>query len=489
MRLSPRAWFASPFFPWVTGGVLTVLAVPEIRRMDAMSPVILAATFAATVPLIWRRSHPAVAYVSVAGSFASWLTWGQLWVTACVAGSLGFFTLARHRVTAPFVLAACGAAGAFLVNWLRILRGYYGQYGPEALTATHFVDGFMIAVAIVATVSLGDALRSREETRKVRDTAQARLIAEERRRAVAEERAVIARELHDVVAHSVSVIALQAESATYTTPDLSPQARDGFQQIAASARSSLTELRQLLGVLRSGTAVYGAAQPQLPGGADLASGTALASGAQVPGGAKLGGAAELPGGVGLSGGVEPAGGASLAGGARLGGGAELAGGVERGGGVEPAGGASLAGGAELAPQPSLADLEHLMAQHRAAGGSVTLRTAGARGDLPGTLELTAYRIVQEALTNVRRHAPGAHAMVDVEYRPGRLDLSVADDGSAPAPAPRPEAVPGHGLAGMRERAALLGGRLTVGQEPGGGFRVAAELPVRRPAGAASGGAS
>ncbi|GAA0465416.1 sensor histidine kinase [Streptomyces olivaceiscleroticus] len=409
MRVSPRAWFASPLFPWCTGGVLTVLVVPEIRRMDAMSPVILAATFAATVPLMWRRSHPAVAYVSVLGSFASWLTWGQLWATACVAGSLGFFTLARHRVAAPFALAVCGVAGAFLVNFLRILRGYYGS---ESLTAAHFVDGFMIAVAIVGTVSLGDALRSREETRKVRDAAQARLIEEERRRAVVEERAVIARELHDVVAHSVSVIALQAESATYTTPGLSPQARDGFQQIAASARSSLAELRQLLGVLRSHTDLFGT------------------------GGAVSGG--------------------------------------------------RTSGGAELAPQPSLADLEHLMTQHRAAGGSVTLRTAGEIGDLPGTLELTAYRIVQEALTNVRRHAPGAHAVVDLEYRPDRLDLTVADDGSEPAP--HPGATPGHGLAGMRERAALLGGRLTAGPQPGGGFRVAAELPVRRPAGAASGAA-
>ncbi|MEK8144056.1 hypothetical protein NKH18_25715 [Streptomyces sp. M10(2022)] len=110
MRVSPRALFASPAFPWVTGGLLTFLVVPEVRRMDAMSPVILASTFAATLPLIWRRSHPVVAYASAGGSLLSWLVWEQLWATALVAGSLGFFTLARRRVANPFVLAVGGRA-------------------------------------------------------------------------------------------------------------------------------------------------------------------------------------------------------------------------------------------------------------------------------------------------------------------------------------------------------------------------------------------
>jgi len=126
-----------------------------------------------------------------------------------------------------------------------------------------------------------------------------------------------------------------------------------------------------------------------------------------------------------------------------------------------------------APQPSLAALGELLGQHRAVDGSAELRVSGEEIPLPASWELSAYRIVQEALTNVRRHAPGAHAVVEVDHRPGLLRVRVGDDGPGPppaTPAAEPAGRPGHGLVGMRERAALLGGRLTTGRGPAGSAR-------------------
>nr|WP_319693623.1 ATP-binding protein [Streptomyces sp. ME19-01-6] len=141
----------------------------------------------------------------------------------------------------------------------------------------------------------------------------------------------------------------------------------------------------------------------------------------------------------------------------------------------------------MSPQPTLDHLDALLEQHRAVGGAAELRISGERAARPASWELSAYRIVQEALTNARRHAPGARTVVDIAYRSGRLTLRIADDGPGPEGstdrmAADPEAVvpeaavPGHGLAGMRERAALLGGSLSARPGPDGGFEVEAELP-------------
>jgi signal transduction histidine kinase len=243
------------------------------------------------------------------------------------------------------------------------------------------------------------------------------------------ERARIARELHDVVAHSVSMIAVQAETAPYTMEDLSPQARAGYTEIAKTAREALVEMRRLLSVLRAD------AKPE-PDAAN-------------------------------------------------------------------------------SPQPRLDRLPDLIDQHRGAGGHVDLAVHGDPRDLSTTIELSAYRIVQEALTNARRHAPGAGVHVDLVFLPDRLAVRVRDDGaSAPtqvlnreAPAARtaildpagptpvdghgdghgdgrtrvqaPDAAGGHGLVGMRERATMLGGRFSAGPAAEGGFLVEAELPLTR----------
>ncbi|WP_435843672.1 sensor histidine kinase [Streptomyces fradiae] len=241
---------------------------------------------------------------------------------------------------------------------------------------------------------MADAIRSREESGQARETAQRELIAMERRHAAAAERASIARELHDIVAHAVSVIAVQAESATYTTPNLSPEAREGFQQIAGSARSALSELRQLLTVLRTDG----------PSGKERA---------------------------------------------------------------------------PVVPQPTMESLGILLATHRLSGGEVDLRTEGTRPvALPPSLELTVYRIVQEALTNARRHAPGARVLIRLDYSSKQLRVRIVDDGPGPRPLP-PPGKQGYGLSGMQERASLLGGRLAYGAAgPEGGFLIQAELPVR-----------
>jgi signal transduction histidine kinase len=196
------------------------------------------------------------------------------------------------------------------------------------------------------------------------------------------ERARIARELHDVVAHHISMISVQAETARVATPGMPEAGARQLQAIGDTARTALAEMRRLLGVLR-----------------------------------------------------EDAGG-------------------------EPT----------RAPQPGLNQLLALVDESR-AGASTRLIVHGRVAPLDPGIELTAYRIVQEALTNARRHAPGAAVDVEVDYAGDRLHLRVRDNG------PGARAEGGHGLLGMRERIATVGGELRVGPAPAGGFLVEATLPV------------
>jgi signal transduction histidine kinase len=210
-------------------------------------------------------------------------------------------------------------------------------------------------------------------------------------RALLEERQRIARELHDVVAHHMSVIAIQAEAAPYKTADPPPELVESFGEIRASALAGLAELRRVLGVLRTG---------------------------------------------------------------------------------EPG----------TAPQPGLAELDTLLDSARSGGVSVAVTCSGNPVDLPEGVDLSAYRIVQEALSNAMRHAPGSQVQVHVTYRPDGLALEIRNDAVASvlvASGAR-EAGGGHGLVGMRERATMLGGSLDAGPTADGGFRVAAVLPVRHP---------
>jgi signal transduction histidine kinase len=234
---------------------------------------------------------------------------------------------------------------------------------------------------------------------RVRRSSDRQLEEQERRhsgeRALLEERQRIARELHDVVAHHMSVIAIQAEAAPYKTADPPPELVESFGEIRASALAGLTELRRVLGVLRTGEA-----------------GTA--------------------------------------------------------------------------PQPGMADLDSLLDSARSGGVSVTVTCSGDAVPLPEGVDLSAYRIVQEALSNAMRHAPGSSVVVQVAYQPDSLGLEIRND--APAMNGAPVLVPsetraaggGHGLVGMRERATMLGGSLDAGPTGDGGFLVSAVLPVSSP---------
>jgi signal transduction histidine kinase len=207
-------------------------------------------------------------------------------------------------------------------------------------------------------------------------------------RAILEERARIARELHDIVAHHMSVIAVRTETAPFRIPELPPAARQDMAETSAIAREALSEMRRLLGVLR---------------GAD--------------------------------------------------------------------------GGGELAPQPGIDRLEALIASVRGAGLDVGLQVRGGERPLPSGVELSAYRIVQEALSNTLRHAPGARATVEVDYQPDHLLLRVHNDAPAAGRVTSGPASPGQGIIGMRERAAMLGGELVAEPTPEGGYLVKATLPL------------
>jgi signal transduction histidine kinase len=205
------------------------------------------------------------------------------------------------------------------------------------------------------------------------------------------ERARIARELHDVVAHHISMISVQAEIARLTTPGMPTEGAKRLAAIGDTARTALTEMQRLLDVLRSDAA------------------------------------------------------------------------------TEPT----------RKPQPGLDQLNELIDEARDAGGASTrLIVRGRVVSLDAGLELSAYRIIQEALTNARRHAPGAAVDVELLYTGDALHLRVRDNGPGP---PDGATAAGHGLLGMRERAAMVGGTLSTGRARTGGFLVEATLPIAEPA--------
>jgi signal transduction histidine kinase len=285
------------------------------------------------------------------------------------------------------------AAAVALVAVAYLFAGRYGRSWSAVFALPFLVNvvapfseifsratSVLLFVVVVGALALGDA-RQRGEAVAERDEAQ-------RDHALLEERARIARELHDVVAHHVSMIAVQAETARLTTPDLTEEGKERFKAIGDTARDSLIELRRLLGMLREGAP----------------------------------------------------------------------------------------GGAERAPQPGLDDLEALVDAAREAGTTVRLTMIGSPDALSPGVDLTAYRIAQEALTNARRHAPGADVDVELRYEADTLHLEVRDDGQGAISESE-----GHGIVGMRERAEMIGGRLEAGPREGGGFSVLADLPIKEPA--------
>ena len=339
------------------------------------------------VPFVFHRRFP-VAAITVACcalvlyAVGRYNAYPGLPIFVLVAG------ISLHSTRRRALLAAGLAAVALSVAvWLQ----------PERVATASTWVASLLAVAVAWL--WGENLRNRRARWAAMEERARRLEAEREerdRQAVTDERLRIARELHDVVAHSMSVIAVQSGVANHVIDSRPAQARQALATIEATSRSALVELRRLLGVLRQGD--------------------------------------------------------------------------------DPV--------ASLEPNPGMAEIGRLADQIRSAGVKVELKVEGEPGELPPGVDLSAFRIAQEGLTNVLKHGGGV-ARVLVRYSPGAVAVEIADDGRAGTDGAPAEGT-GHGLIGMRERVAVFGGQLTAGPVPGGGYRMAARLPYAAAAGAGEG---
>lgn len=347
-----------------------------------------AAALAMTLPLVWRRVAPIA-------------------VLALVFVPLLFMAAAGYVLNSSYImlvlLAAFSAVGAYcerrravaglglgllLLAALLVVENVVAAEGDDAAA----LDDLIFLAAILGVVwALAVALRERSTRAGELEERAGRLEREREQRAraaVAEERARIARELHDVVAHSISVIAVQTGSLRRRLRHERPEDAEELSAVEQTARQALTEMRRMLGLLRTDD--------------------------------------------------------------------------ER-----------LA----LTPQPGIEQVDRLVEQVREAGLTVELDIGGARRPLPPGVDLAAYRILQEALTNVLKHAGSVRARVGVRFTERELELQITDDGRG---ASGDANGGGHGLVGMRERVALYGGSLDAAPDPAGGFAVRATLPIPAP---------
>ncbi|HEU5421857.1 MAG TPA: histidine kinase [Streptosporangiaceae bacterium] len=375
-----------PRGPLIVAALLAVSALIALpRQWSALGPALPLVALAATAPVALIRRYPAAAISVLLAAGAAFMIFGRLvWPVPAIAGWL------LALAACPLVLSRRGAVWALAVSELAVLTAA-GVPGASPWDAT-----LAEALAVVAAWGAGETLRARRRAAADHAAAAARLRDLGEREVLARERAAIARELHDVVAHHVSMIAVRAGTAPYAIDGLPGPGAEAFGEIAQQARTALTELRVVLGVLRD------------PGRAS-----------------------------------------------------------------------------EAAPQPGLADVPGLLARARSAGTNVTSEQAGLARPLPGSVELCGYRIVQEAVTNAGRHAPGSQVRVTLGYQQAALAVTVRNDAPAPARLAARDPVPaaGFGLTGLRERVAMLGGQITAGPDGAGGFAVSAVLPA--PPGAAA----
>ncbi|MFJ3204287.1 sensor histidine kinase [Streptomyces sp. NPDC086989] len=394
---APKAW--QRMLPYVVVGVFVVSLLPATIAVltndyKAGGGWAGALGVAQTVPLLLAvtRPVPAWALVLVADTVGAVVlahadevaghAWP--WTPMSIVGYLVLMICLGLRASVRTLVGVWLVTGA-----VGVVLGFYEPDGVTTTAALLFVlSGSFLAVT-GALRRIGDAQARVAEQESVNE-------AERARRTLLEERARIARELHDVVAHHMSVITVQADSAPYRLPGMPGPVQEEFTAIAASARESLSEMRRLLTVLR---------------------------------------------GDGTNG---------------------------------EAGGAG-----ELAPQPGIGRIQQLVEATVRAGQPVELSlAAGAERAAPPAVDLSAYRIVQEALANVVRHAPGAETRVSVTHDTSEVLVLVVNGPAARDAARALESSgTGHGLVGMQERVRLTGGTLDTGPLPDGGFRVAARLPL------------
>jgi signal transduction histidine kinase len=395
---------AAPRAPAVTGALLGLFAVFEmLARFTGRSTraqftgatvnsplvtpgasarfllVLCLLALATTLPLALLRPATAAIVVSAA-SVLSLAVFHTLTVAGLCAQLIVLYRLGQHGARRNGTqLLATGLAVPFLV--LALAGG--GPIGSEASVLT-----MLLAALAPAAAWAGIARRARSEAMEhsaAREVITGTLLEHTARG----ERARIVRELHDVVAHHISMVAVQAETARLTTPGMPAAGAQRLSAIGDTARAALTEMRRLLGVLRED---------------------------------------------------------------------------------------AQTGAAERRPQPGLKQLNDLLDEARDASRTGTrLILRGPPITLDPGVELAAYRIVQEALTNARRHAPGAAVDVELHYTDDAVRLHIRDNGPGPLPA---TPAGSHGLAGMRERAAAVGGQLRTGAAAGGGFLVEATLPAK-----------
>jgi signal transduction histidine kinase len=320
---------------------------------------------------------------------------GRRWPSFAAAAATLLTVVILHAEDAPLGVASY-CVTLFLVAQLVTRRGLF----IAAFLLVPFVvlgvvrmerdDNALASAApllfAVAALVVGESVRRRGQAVAALDATEEAMAESVRAQTAMEERARIARELHDIVAHHLSVIAVESEAARLTSPELPTDTGGRLEAIASTAREALTETRRLLGVLREDTG----------------------------------------------------------------------------------------GNADRAPQPGLRELDDLIDRAQATGTHIRLLRHGKFARLPRSVDLAAYRIVQEALTNARRHAPGADVDVELSYRDEALHLRVRDYGPFGLDG---EPVEGHGLLGMRERAMLAGGTFSWGRAEGGGFEVEVTLPA------------
>ncbi|MFD6185289.1 sensor histidine kinase [Streptomyces goshikiensis] len=394
---APRAW--QRMLPYLLTGAFTAALLPttiSVLTSDYKAGGGWAGALgvAQTVPLLLAVTRPLAAWglilladtvgalVLIRADQVAGHAWP--WTPMVIVGYLALMACLGLREsirTLVGVWLVTGAVGTVL--------GFVQPGGVMTTVALLFVLSGVVLALTGAVRGLGDAQQRIAEQESISE-------GERARRTLLEERARIARELHDVVAHHMSVITVQADSAPYRLPGMADPVREEFEAIAASARESLGEMRRLLTVLR--------------------------------------GNGDGPGG-------------------------------------------------ELAPQPGLGRVQQLVEATVRAGQPVALSLAtGAAEALPPAVDLSAYRIVQEALANVVRHAPGARTNVSVTLHADEVLVLVVNGPARDAVTALEGSGTGHGLVGMRERVRLTGGTLDTGPLPDGGFRVAARLPLGEPAG-------
>ncbi|MGV4986267.1 sensor histidine kinase [Streptomyces sp. NRAIS4] len=341
-----------------------------LRAVLALVPVLL--TLARPAGAFWLSLAATTAAAITSGDWDSWP-----WLPSSFISHLVVLTVVAIR-TRPRTAA-----------WMWALTAIYGFWADWAFGWGHYQTDVPQMLVLSAFILLAVTVRHVRRQAQQEVTAQQTVTAHERsRRTLLEERTTIARELHDVVAHHMSVVAIQAEAAPYRVENPPEELAKAFATIRENAVAALTELRRVLGVVR-------------------------AEDYEAPD----------------------------------------------------------------APQPTLADLDGLLSNVHEAGLTVEKAVTGAVRELPQGVELSAYRIVQEALSNTLRHAPGASARVEIGYVLGGLGLRIVN---TPPPAPhlvKPSPGAGHGITGMRERVTMLNGEMTAGPSPDGGYEVTVFLPV------------